>query len=69
MIDRIIRRKEVEHLTGLSCSTIYERMSASEFPQSIPLGGRMVGWRLSSIEGWIENQAAKAGCQSHANAA
>ena len=69
MIDRILRRKEVEHLTGLSCSTIYERMASNEFPRSIPLGGRMVGWRVSAIEQWIETQTAKAGGQSQANAA
>jgi len=44
-------------------------MASNEFPRSIPLGGRMVGWKLSSIENWIENQAAKAGGQPHANAA
>lgn len=69
MTDRILRRPEVEYLTGLSCTTIYDRMASNEFPRSIPLGGRMVGWKLSSIENWIEGQAEKAGGQSHANAA
>lgn len=59
MKERIIRRKEVQHLTGLSCTTIYDRMAKSEFPKNIPLGGRMVGWKLSSIENWIEQQCAQ----------
>jgi prophage regulatory protein len=61
MSERIIRRKEVQYLTGLSCTTIYDYMSKNQFPKSIQLGrGRMVGWTLTSIENWIEQQCAQA---------
>jgi prophage regulatory protein len=60
MSERILRRKEVQQLTGLSCSTIYAFMKNNQFPKSLNLGGRMVGWKLSSIENWIEAQCAKA---------
>lgn len=59
MSERILRRKEVQQLTGLSCSTIYAFMKNNQFPKSINLGGRMVGWTLSSIENWIEAQCSK----------
>lgn len=57
-IRRILRRKEVEHLTGLSRSFIYAKMYKGEFPQSIPLDGkgRIVGWDSVEIEQWIEDK-------------
>ncbi|CCK74512.1 similar to phage transcriptional regulator, AlpA [Oleispira antarctica RB-8] len=65
MSERILRRKEVQQLTGLSCSTIYAFMQSDKFPKSINLGSsRMVGWSLSSIENWIETQCAQASSNS-----
>ena len=52
---RILRRKQVEERTGLSRSTIYRRMQAGTFPQAVPLGGRLVGWRAEDIEQFLEN--------------
>ncbi len=63
--ERIIRLPEVKHLTGLSRTTIYSSMTKNQFPKSIQLGnGRMVGWTLSSIENWIEQQCAQASSNS-----
>lgn len=61
MTSQIIRLPEVGNMTGLSRSTIYARMTEGQFPKSIPLGGRLVGWRRSDIQSWIDQQAAKAG--------
>lgn len=63
MTSQIIRLPEVGNMTGLSRSTIYARLAdpESNFPKSIPLGGRLVGWRRSDIQSWIDQQAAKAG--------
>ncbi|WP_060857829.1 helix-turn-helix transcriptional regulator [Caballeronia sordidicola] len=52
---RMLRRKQVEERTGLSRSTIYRRMRAGTFPQAVPLGGRLVGWRAADIEQFLEN--------------
>ncbi|MBO6581988.1 MAG: AlpA family transcriptional regulator [Hyphomonas sp.] len=60
MTDRIIRRPEVERLTGLSTSTIYDWISQKTFPAPVRLGARMVGWRESEIETWIDAQEARA---------
>jgi prophage regulatory protein len=57
---RILRRPEVERLTGLGRSTIYLRMSQDTFPKSVPLGGRLVGWKFSDVQQWIDDCIANA---------
>jgi prophage regulatory protein len=52
----ILRRKQVESRTGLSRSTIYERMKSGDFPGQVSLGPRAVGWLESDIEAWIACQ-------------
>lgn len=47
------RLPEVMAHTGLSRSTIYHKMSLDEFPQSINLGLRSVGWIADEIIDWI----------------
>jgi prophage regulatory protein len=54
MSNRINRLPEVKNKTGLSRSSIYLRMSKREFPQSISLGGRAVGWLDEDINQWLE---------------
>ena len=49
----ILRLRQVIARTGLSRSTIYERVQAGEFPAQIALGARAVGWLESDIEAWI----------------
>ena len=51
--ERILRRPEVEAVTGLGRSVIYELMADGEFPQQVPLHGRAVGWVESEIQKWI----------------
>lgn len=53
MTDRILRRPEVEAVTGLARSTIYHRLRYGNFPVPVSLGVRCVGWRLSEIEAWL----------------
>ena len=55
MNDQVIwRLPEVMARTGLSRATIYHKMSLDEFPRSINLGLRSVGWISSEIVGWIQ---------------
>jgi prophage regulatory protein len=56
MATRILRLPEVKNRTGLSSSSIYLRMSNLQFPQTIALGGRTVGWLESEIEAWLEEK-------------
>ena len=50
---RILRRKQVENRTGLSRSTIYDRLNEGTFPKQISLGPRTVGWVKSEIDAWL----------------
>lgn len=52
----ILRRRQVEARTGLSRSTIYERMRQGAFPRQIALGAKSVGWLESEVEAWIDTQ-------------
>lgn len=54
----ILKRTQVQARTGISRSGIYQKMAEGEFPQSISLGPRAVGWLESSIDGWIESRIA-----------
>jgi prophage regulatory protein len=52
----IWRLPEVQARTGLSRSSIYDKMSKGEFPLSINLGLRAVGWDSDDINGWIQRR-------------
>lgn len=52
-IDRMLRRKEVEQITGRSRSAIYEGMAAGTFPKPVKIGARAVAWPESVIREWI----------------
>lgn len=56
MAEKLLRRPEVESLTGLSRSTLYEWMKRGEFPQPVKLGTRLVAWRKSDIGEWLESR-------------
>lgn len=60
MAERILRRPEVESRTGLSRSTIYDWMKRGEFPQPVKLGARLVAWRESDVNAWLEARETKA---------
>ena len=52
----IIRRKDVQHLTGLSKSTLYLEIQQGRFPLPIKIARRAVGWRMSDIEAWLKSR-------------
>jgi prophage regulatory protein len=56
MSKRVNRLPTVKDKTGLSRSSIYLRMSKGEFPQSISLGGRCIGWIEEDIDNWLEEK-------------
>jgi prophage regulatory protein len=53
MAEKILRLPAVKALTGLSRSTVYEKISVGEFPKGISLGARSVGWLESEVQAWI----------------
>lgn len=53
----ILRRRQVESETGLSRSTIYQRIKNKTFPTAVQLGPRAVGWRRGDIDVFLANPA------------
>ena len=52
---RFLRLPEVKAMSGLSKASIYKRMAAQEFPQSIKLGSRITVWIESEVVKWIDS--------------
>lgn len=54
MVQRHLRRREVERLTGLSRTTIYELMKNGDFPRPRRLTGKAVAWPESAVADWLD---------------
>jgi prophage regulatory protein len=52
----ILRLPAVKALTGLSRSTIYNRIAEGTFPRPLPLGPRSVGWLSNELDAWISQR-------------
>jgi prophage regulatory protein len=52
-MSRVLRRKEVIRLTGLSASTIWRLERRGDFPARLQLGPQAVGWLEDEIHAWI----------------
>jgi len=65
MYQKIIRLPAVKEITGLSRSSIYLRMSNCEFPQSISLGSRAIGWLDADIEQWLDERISASKAANH----
>lgn len=57
--DRLLRRKSVEAITGLSRSALYQLIHKGSFPKPVPLHGRSVAWSLNAVNQWIEQRLAQ----------
>jgi prophage regulatory protein len=56
MAKKIWRLPQVIAHTGLSRSTIYHKIENDEFPHSIHLGVRSVGWIADEVDQWIQSR-------------
>ena len=54
--DRLLRLPEVERLTGLRRSTIYEQMQRGVFPRSVKVGPRAATWSEIAVQAWIADR-------------
>ena len=54
-MNRLMRRPEVESITGLSRASIYAKMQKGQFPTPVRLGSNSVAWRAADIAAWIES--------------
>lgn len=53
--DRLLRLRDVMHLTGLGRSTIYRKVKDSSFPVPVKVGQAAVRWKESDVTAWIES--------------
>lgn len=56
MTIKVIRRRELLNLIGLSCSTQWRLEKAGQFPARVRLGKGSVGWRLAEVKAWMTDR-------------
>jgi prophage regulatory protein len=54
--DRLIRRKQLLGLIGLSYTTQWRMEKAGRFPARVKLGTGSVGWHLAEVEEWVKGR-------------
>lgn len=54
--DRILRLPEVCARGGFKKSHLYDMVKRGDFPPSLRLSKRIVGWRESEVEAWIKSR-------------
>ena len=54
--DRLLRLPEVQRLTGLGRSAIYQQMKDGFFPRSVKAGPRAATWSEAAVQGWIRQR-------------
>jgi prophage regulatory protein len=59
--DRLLRLPEVESVTGLKKSTIYNLMKAGKFVNPVRISKRCTAWPAGAVYGWVQAQIASAG--------
>ena len=55
MHDRLLRRREVEKITGIGRSSIYRQMKKGKFPRCVRIGSKAGRWRASVIMAWLKS--------------
>jgi prophage regulatory protein len=51
----LMRRREVERVTGLSRAGIYKAMRGGYFPENVKIGVNAVRWRVADVQRWLAN--------------
>lgn len=57
----VLRLPQVEAVTALKKTALYDLMKAGEFPRPIPLSNRARGWLADEVAAWIESRRAARG--------
>ena len=55
MAEKLLRRPEVEAITGLSRASIYARMAKGDFPRPMRLGTARRRMARSDVQEWIDS--------------
>ncbi|BEH13265.1 helix-turn-helix transcriptional regulator [Marinobacter shengliensis] len=59
--ERLLRRAEVEELTGRGRSAIYAGIADGTFPKPVKIGARAVAWPESAVRAWIQERITEGG--------
>ena len=51
----ILRQKDIQKVLGISKATLTRWRFAGRFPKPIRLGPRMLAWRRTDLEAWIDD--------------
>ncbi len=54
--DRFVREDECKNITGLSKTTRWRMEQKGTFPSRVRIGNRIVAWKLSKLNQWLESQ-------------
>ena len=57
--DRLIKLPDVERLTGLRRSAIYELIQRGAFPKPVKVGARSSMWSHAAVQAWIAERLAE----------
>jgi len=52
----MLRRGDLQEITGLSPSTIARLENKGQFPARVQLSTKRVGWPLAEVERWVEQR-------------
>ena len=56
----ILRKRQVEEMTGRSYSSLRRDMERGDFPRPVQIGPRAIGWRTGEVRNWIESRVTAA---------
>jgi len=56
-MNRLIRKKELLNITGLSIASIYRLIKKGEFPKQVRISENSIAWRESDINEWLDSRA------------
>ena len=55
-VPTMLRRVEVEAMTGMSRAGIYKAMGQKRFPKPVKISARAVRWHRSEILEWLDSR-------------
>jgi prophage regulatory protein len=58
MEKKFLRRRQVQEMTGLPVSSLYELMAKGEFPKNFRLSVNRVAWDSEAITAWQNERLA-----------
>lgn len=54
---QIIKTQELVQLLSISTTTLWRLRKENRFPEPIKLTERLIGWKIETIENWINDNA------------